>query len=127
MEDTPLPSGSPNDLAELKARCDSLHSLLVSLLLLTIVVSGTFWIFLMRQVKTSKTDLGFVKVNYTNALAQFQRTQPIIDETVKRLQEFGNTNVDFQPILKKYNLTPGATSGPAASAAASAKKASAKK
>ena len=126
MEDASLPPAPQAELAELKGRYDSLHSLLISLLLLTIVVSGTFWIFLMRQVKTSKTDLGFVQVNYTNALVQFQRTQRIIDETVKQLTEFGRTNADFQPILKKYNLTPGATSGPAP-ATVPAKQAPAKK
>ena len=117
MEDQPLSQPSPDDgLAEVKAQYDSLHSLLVSLLLLVIVISGTFWIFLMRQVKTAKTDLNMVRIGYTNAAVQFERTRPIIDETVKRLQEFGRTNADFAPVLAKYNLTSTATSAPPAKA-----------
>ncbi len=105
MENEPLHSPTASsELADLRAQCNSLHSLLVSLLLLMIVLGGTFWIFMMRQASYSKQDGGVAFINYTNAQAQFERTRPIIDETVKKLQAFGKTNADFVPILSKYNL-----------------------
>ena len=120
MENEPLPSASPSspssNVEELRAQYNSLHSLLVSVLLLLIVIGGTFWVFLMRQAAYAKTDLGAVRVGYTNALVQFERTRPIIDETVKKLQDFGRTNADFVPILAKYNLLQAATSAPPATA-----------
>ncbi len=113
MEQEPLRPSGPSELAELKSQYNSLHSTLVAALLLMIVVSGTIWIFMMRQAKTAKLDLDMIGVNYINAMVQFERTKPVIDETVKKMQDFGRTNADFVPILSKYNLLPGATSAPA--------------
>ncbi len=112
MENEPLNSVPRSEIAELKTACDSLHSTLVGLLLVLILVSGTICVFLLRQATYAKMDLNMVYPGYTNAMAQYERTRPIIDETVKKLQDFGRTNADFVPILAKYNLLPGATSAP---------------
>jgi hypothetical protein len=107
------------DCLVLQAQCDSLHRLLVSTLFLMVIISGTLWIFLMRQSRTANTDLELaVKPAWTNAMAQFQRTGPVIDETVKKFQEFARTNSDFSPILAKYGLK---AAGAAATAPAPSK------
>lgn len=106
------PTAPTNEVAELKATCDSLYSILVGLLLVLIPVSGTVCVYLLRQATYAKMDLNMLYPSYTNAMAQYERTRPIIDETVKKLQDFGRTNADYVPILAKYNLLPGATSAP---------------
>ncbi len=107
---------------ELKSQNDALHSMLVGLLLVLIIVSGTVFVFLLRQVTYAKQDLGMVQVGYTNAVGQYERSRTVIDETVKKLQEFGRTNADFVPILAKYNLLENATSSTPKGARPPAKK-----
>ena len=106
----PAPVSEPQDeVSNLRSQLDSLHHTVVSVMLLLIVISGTFWIYLLRQARTAKNDLEYmIKPSWTNVMVQFQRNGPIIDETVKKLQEFGRTNADFAPVLAKYGLKPGA-------------------
>ncbi len=126
MEHEPLPAASGSEIAELKAQYNSLHSILVSLLLLMIVVSGTLWLYLMRQAKYAKVDLSFTYISYTNTVAQAERMQPAIEQTVKKFQDFARTNPDFAPIFAKYipqsALATAATSAPPKTAKAPGKK-----
>jgi len=100
-------------LQELKAQYDSLHHYIVGILLVLILISGTFWIYLRRQSRTANADLQVIRMQWTNAVVQFQRTAPIIESTAKKLQEFSRTNPDYYPILAKY-LRPGTNDAPAA-------------
>ena len=126
MENEPLPPASGSEIAELKAQYNSLHSLLVSLLLLMIVVSGTLWVYLLRQVTYAKIDLSYTFISYTNTLAQAERMQPAVEQTVKKFQDFARTNPDFAPIFAKYipqSASPTATtSAPPKTAKAPGKK-----
>ena len=45
------------DLAELQRQFDALRHLVVSILVLLVIVSGTFNIYLWRQVRSTKRDL----------------------------------------------------------------------
>ncbi len=112
MENEPLHPPATPQVAELKAAYDSLYSVVVGLLLVLIPIAGTVCVYLLRQATYAKGDLNMLYPTYTNAMAQYERTRPIIDETVKKLQDYGRTNADFAPILAKYNLLPGATSAP---------------
>lgn len=122
MDNDPLRPPSSPVSTDLGAAYDSLHSLLVGVLLVSIVVSGTLCVFLLRQATYAKLDLNMVSAGYTNAAAQYERTKSIIDETVKKLQDFGRTNSDFVPILAKYNLLPGTNSAPPQTGRTPAKK-----
>jgi hypothetical protein len=108
------PQASVSSTSDVQDRLDSLQHLLVSVLILMIIIGGTFWIFMMRQFRATSADLEFVKVQATNVMSQYQRNGPIIDDVVKKLQDFGRTNADFVPILAKYGLQPGAGTVPGA-------------
>src|SRR5512138_1187499 len=47
----------PTEPVDLQSKIEALHQLVTSVLLLLVVVSGTLWVFLMRQVKSTGTDL----------------------------------------------------------------------
>jgi hypothetical protein len=104
----PPPQPDSVQLQELQAQSDSLHHFLVSILLVLILISGTFWIYLRRQAKTANADLQVIRMQWTNAMVQFQRSAPIMDQMAKKLQEFSRSNPDYAPILAKY-IRPGAT------------------
>ncbi|SPE56316.1 hypothetical protein SBV1_2330043 [Verrucomicrobia bacterium] len=109
LENTPQ-THPETDLAELRDRYDALHHLLVSILILLILVSGTLWVYLQRQVKYTTMELENVRPGVENMVAQYQRTAgPAQDEFVRKLTEYGKTHADFAPIVKKYGLRPSGT------------------
>jgi hypothetical protein len=100
------PAGQP-DLVELQAQLSSLHNLVVSILALLIVVSGTLWVYLMRQVKYTRLELDAARPQVTNIVAQYQKNSgPAMDEFVRKLTEYGRAHADFAPILAKYGVKP---------------------
>jgi hypothetical protein len=107
---TPL---SPEPV-NLRDQLDSLQHLVTSTLVLLIILGGTFCIFLWRQVRATSVDLQFIQPQWTNVMAQYQKNGPIIDDVLKKLQDFGRSNPDFVPILTKYGLKPTAPAAPAA-------------
>jgi hypothetical protein len=94
-----------NEVSELREQVESLRHLVGSILILLVVVSGTFNIFLLRQWKTSKTELTFQKPQVANLVAVYQKNeQPAIENFIKKMVEYGQTHADFAPILNKYQI-----------------------
>ncbi len=106
MENEPLQPAPAPDRSELTAQYNTLHSLVMSVILLCIVIGGTFCIFLLRQARFASADLEMVKINYTNVAVQYERARPVMDEMWRKLQDFSRTNPDFAPILSKYRVMP---------------------
>jgi hypothetical protein len=101
-----------SEVSELRAQYDSLHHLVASILVLLIVVSGTLWIYLLRQVKSTKSELEAIRPQAMNIITQYQKTTgPATDEFVRRLMEFGRTHPDFVPVLTKYGIKPAGAPG----------------
>jgi hypothetical protein len=112
---TPAPAGT-NDLQE---QLDALRHLVVSALILLIVVSGTFNIYLLRQWRTVSKELTNYRQGAQQMIADYQKTSvPVMNDFLKKVTEFGRTHPDFVPILAKYNIKPGAAPGPVESPAA---------
>jgi len=113
---TPLQTGA-NDLQD---QFDALRHLVVSILILLVVMSGTFNIYLLRQWRTTSKDLAGIRPQAAQMIADYQRvSRPMMDDFVKKITEYGRTHPDFTPVLLKYNLIkPAAAPGvaPAASA-----------
>ncbi len=110
--DTPTPSQpGANDL---QAQVDGLRHLVVSLLILVIVMSGTLNIYLLRQWRSVSKDLAGVRQQAAQMMAEYQKvTGPLMTDFVKKLTEYGRTHADFAPVLAKYNIRPpGATNAP---------------
>ena len=112
---TPLQPGA-NDL---QAQFDALHHLVMSLLILVIVISGTLNIYLLRQWRSVSKDLAGVRPQAAQMVADYQKVAgPLMADFVKKLTEYGRTHPDFAPVLAKYNIR--ATSATNVSPAASA-------
>lgn len=105
--DTKLGTGSEFTTAQ--EQLDSLRRLLVSALILVIVVSGTFNIYLWRVVKNARTDTAAYRKQTTQMLAEYERVQqPAMQDFVRRLVEFGRTpaaDEAFAALLRKYGLS----------------------
>jgi hypothetical protein len=94
-----------NEVTELREQVESLRHLAGSMLILLVVVSGTFNIYLLRQWKTSKTDLAVFKPQAANLIASYQKNeQPAVENFIKKMVEYGQTHPDFAPILNKYQI-----------------------
>lgn len=94
-----------NEATELREQVESLRHLVGSMLILLVVVSGTFNIYLLRQWKTSKNDLAVFKPQAAGMIAAYQKNeQPAVENFIKKMVEYGQTHADFAPILNKYQI-----------------------
>ncbi|HOX56512.1 MAG TPA: hypothetical protein P5205_06490 [Candidatus Paceibacterota bacterium] len=103
--DTNAPTRSgANDL---QAQHDSLRHLVVSILILVIVISGTLNIFLLRQWRSSSKDLAAIRPQAAQMINDYQKVSgPLMTDFIKKITEYGRVHPDFAPILAKYNLKP---------------------
>jgi len=116
--DNPVPTPLAPDTSDLQAQCDSLHQLVVSILVLLIVVSGTFTVYLLRQYRSASTDLAMAEPQVKAEMAQFSKLDNFMNDFVHQLVEYDRTHADFSPILNKYGIKPaGSAAGATPSAA----------
>jgi hypothetical protein len=101
-----LESSTPatGDLAELRSQYNQLQQLVSSLLLVVIVISGTFSVFLWRQYRFVKAELDAVTPQAAQIATEYTNSAPMIQEFAKKLGEYGRTHPDFAPIVAKYHL-----------------------
>jgi hypothetical protein len=105
---TPAQPGA-NDVQE---QLDGLRHLVVSVLILLLVVSGTLTIYLLRQWRTVSKELAVVRPQATQMIGDYQKNSvPVMSDFLKKVTDFGRANPDFMPILAKYNIRPNATTG----------------
>ncbi len=108
---------SQHNANDLQAQCDALRHLIVSILILVIVISGTLNIYLLRQWRTASKDLAGIRPQATQMIAEYQRVSaPLMTDFVKKITEYGRTHPDFAPILAKYGLKPASLTGAAPAA-----------
>src|SRR5215831_4529499 len=94
-----------SEVEDLREQLNALNHLVVSVLILLVVVSGTFTIFLLRQWQSMRKDLASYKPNATLSIAYYNKEEAArMDAFIGRLGEYGKTNTDFKPILLKYGL-----------------------
>jgi hypothetical protein len=107
--------------SDLQAQFDALRHLVMSILILLIVISGTFNIYLLRQWRTVSKELLSIQQQAAPLFADYQKSGPLMDDFVNKITEYGRTHADFAPIVSKYNLRPVvATSAPPITPAGSA-------
>jgi len=104
-ESQPLPSA--DQPVDLRAEVSSLYGLLQGTMIFTIIVGAALLWFLRNQVITMSQDIQGARMMWTNTMVNAQRVNPIMDETVKKLQDFSRSNADFGQFLAKYGLKPG--------------------
>jgi hypothetical protein len=112
------PTGQP-DSSDLQAQYDALRHLVVSLLLLVVVISGTLNIYLLRQWRSTSKDLAAIRPQATEMISEFQKVSgPRMQDFIKKLTEYGRAHPEFGPVLAKYGLKPlTPTNAPAAAPA----------
>jgi hypothetical protein len=104
LPQTPVPTSQPVS-EDLQAQVTSLRSLVNTLLILVIVVSGTLNIYFWRQYRTSKGDLNAINQQAPTIINDYNTKQgPMMDEFIKKIAEYGRTHPDFAPIMTKYGL-----------------------
>jgi hypothetical protein len=100
------------EVNDLQAEFDALRHLVVSILILLIVVSGTFSIYLLRQWRTTSKELAVMRPQFAQMIGVYQKDEaPWMGEIFKKFTEYGRTHPDFVPILAKYNIKPAAATG----------------
>jgi len=101
---------------DLQAQCQTLQHLVVSILILVLVLSGTLNIYLLRQWRTVSKDLAAIRPQATQIITEYKNVSaPLINDFVRKITDYGRTHPDFAPILAKYNLKPSpATNAPPA-------------
>ena len=101
------------DLNGLQAQYDALRHLVVSILILVVVISGTLNIYLLRQWRSTSKDLAGIRPQATQMIAEFQKVSgPRMNDFIKKLTEYGVTDRDFAPVLAKYGLNPATLTNP---------------
>ncbi len=122
LENKTSPQPNANDL---QAQYDALRHLVVSMLILVVVISGTLNIYLLRQWRSTSKDLAGIRPQASQMIAEYQKVSgPLMNDFLKKITEYGRTHPDFAPILAKYGLKPAAATNlpPATPAAAVPKK-----
>jgi hypothetical protein len=104
MDNLDSPAPAQPDMQDLQAQCDSLRQLIISVLILLIVVSGTFTIFLLRQYRLTNGDLAQLESQFRAEQPQYNRAKLVMDDFVRQIREYSYTHPDFTPILSKYNI-----------------------
>jgi hypothetical protein len=114
METIENQTPSSPDLSQLREQYESLRGLVVSALVLLIVLSVSFDLFLLRQLKFTRAELAAIRPQASQIIADYQAgSARAMDEFVRKITEYGQTHPDFAPILAKYGIKP---TPPAASA-----------
>jgi len=104
---------------DLQDQVDALRHLMVSILILVIVISGTLNIYLLRQWRTVSKDLAGIRPQAAQMIAEYQKVSaPLMTDFVKKITEYGRTHPDFAPVLTKYGLKPPAPTAAAPAPAA---------
>ena len=122
MENLDLKNSPDLEAGNLREQLDSLHHLVLSILVLVVVLSGTLSIFLLRQWKMASKDLANFRPAAMQIIADYTKERaPRMDSFIDKIKEYGRTHPDFNPILLKYNLISN-TSVPGAPSPVPAKK-----
>ena len=105
MDNPDLKSPAPGDLNQLEAELQSLRQLIISVLVLMIIISGTLSIYLLRQWRMTSKDLASIRPAASQVFAEYTKERaPRMDAFLERLKDYGRTHSDFVPILIRYQL-----------------------
>ena len=108
------------DATDMQAELDALRHLVVSILILLIVVSGTLSIYLLRQWRTTSKELTAIRPQVAQMVGVYQKDEaPWMQDILKKFSDYGLKHPDYMPILAKYHIKPGAATGAPPAAATS--------
>jgi hypothetical protein len=99
--------------ADWREQFNALRHLVVSVMVLLAVVSGTFNLYMWKRWRDVNRELENVRPQadqIAKAVTNLQKVEvPAMQEFVRKMTEYGRTHPDFAPTLAKYNIRPSAT------------------
>jgi hypothetical protein len=99
---------------DLQEQVETLRHLVVSLLVLVVVVSGTFSIYILRQLRDAHRELARIRPQVAQMTATYQRAEaPMMQTLMNKFADYGATHPDYVPILAKYGIKPAASAASA--------------
>jgi hypothetical protein len=110
MDNLQNPPSTHSDTSDLQAQYEALRHVIVSILILLLIISGTFTIFLLRQYRSTKADLANAEPQVRQMLAEYTRDSGAMSQFVNQIVDYGRTHPDFTPVLSKFGIKP---NGPA--------------
>jgi hypothetical protein len=112
--DTPeLKPSPPADPNQWQTQFEDLRHLVISMLVLLVVVSGTFSVFMLRHWTQTRRDLAAYRVDASIFVDAYNKQGgPQMDAFIDKLKDYGKTHPDFVPILSRYGIAPGGSSAP---------------
>jgi hypothetical protein len=123
MDEVELKTSAPAELSQFQAKLDALNHLVISVLILLVVVSGTLTIYLLRQWSSTRKDLAAFRPMAAQVIGQYNNNREWnarMDGFVSKLTDYGRAHPNFVPILMKYGINPAGPSATPAGAAAPA-------
>jgi len=100
-------------LSEMQEQFRAMRHLIVSVMILLGVVSGTFNLYLWKRWRDVGRELEAIRPQAPHIAAEVARLQkteiPAMQDFLKKITDFGRTHPDFAPILAKYNIKATAT------------------
>jgi hypothetical protein len=106
MDNLDTPAPAQPDMPDLQAQFDALRQLIISVLVLLIVVSGTFTIYLLRQYRSTNADVTMAEPQVRAEMAQYSKVKAVMDDFVRQVVDYSRSHPDFTPILNKYGIKP---------------------
>lgn len=93
----PVPDDLPGQVALLRRQ-------ITTLLLVLIVISGTFTVFMWYQSHITGKAIGALQPQAVQITKVFEQNRPTMDKLVRQLIVYGQSHQDFQPVLRKYGI-----------------------
>jgi hypothetical protein len=111
MDNLDTQSPSQSSANDMQAQYDALCHLVLSMLILVLVISGTLNLYLLRQWKIASKDLAGIRPQAVLMMTDYQKTGPIMDDFIKKITDYGRGHQDFVPILAKYGIKTSPSTG----------------
>ena len=84
MDNLDTKSPTPSGTNDLRAQYDALRHLVVSMLILVVVISGTLNIYLLRQWRSTSKDLAAIRPQAVQMVAEYQnKSGPLMNFLLK--------------------------------------------
>lgn len=99
LPERPSDSAPPSTVEELQQAYRSLRMLLNGVLVILLILTGSFALYLLREVSFLRGQMR----EYSQFVANYDRnSKPVMQDFLNKLQAFAKANPDFAAILAKY-------------------------
>ena len=107
MDNPELKNPTLPEANQLQAQVEDLRHLVISVLILLVVVSGTLSVFLLRHWTQTRRDLAAYRIEASPFIeAYHKQAGPQMDAFIEKLKEYGRTNQNVAQMLARYGIAP---------------------